>query len=1052
MPKSDFWSLFFDNRRLLVMTVGLIVVAGLSSFFVLPRMEDPVLKQRAAIINTFYPGASPERVEALVTEKLEEELQEVEEIKEMRSSSRSGIATITIELKDNVQAVDEVWSRVRDKIADAQPQLAAQALDPHFDKLEVTAYASIVAIVWDLPAEPNYAILRRKAEVLEDLLRAIPGTRDIDTYGTPQEEMLVEVRQHELGPLGLSVADISRQLQASDAKVSAGLLRTADDNLVIEVDTELDTLERIRRLPIDYGADGRFVPLGDIAEISKGVVQPRSRLALVDDKPAIALGALVNGQTRIDLWNKDLQEVLDEFTSQLPTGVRLKTLFEQNQYVTNRLTSLLNNLFLGAVAVVGVVWFMMGWRSAVIVGTALPLASLMVLAGMRLMGIPMHQMSITGLIIALGLLIDNAIVMVDEVRTRIAEGSSRRSAVSQSAQHLAVPLLGSTITTALSFAPIALMPGPAGEFVGSIAVSVILAVGSSLLLALTITPTLMAIFDSEVNKRTKRHWWTDGYTNSSLAATYQRVLGWIYCRPVMGITVGLLLPVLGFVSASTLTEQFFPPADRDQFQIQLTMPTQSSLEATRQVAAAIRAHLLNRPEIADVSWFLGESAPPFYYNMLANRAGTPQFAQALVQAEQSEGIRQLIRTIQVELTEAFPQARVLVRQLEQGPPFDAPVEMRLYGPDLDVLRSLGDQVRQVMSQTPEVIHTSASLSEAMPKLAVRVDEEQARLANLSHQEIAQKLEHALEGVTGGSVLEETEELPVRVRIANTKRGSLEEIASLNVGPESQPAEVPLAALGEITLIPEVSVVQHFNSVRMNEVQAYITAGTLPAEVLGNFQGRLAASGFELPAGYHFDIGGEASKRNDAIGNLMSSVSVLGVMMVATLVLSFGSFRMAGLVGAVAVMSVGLSLGTLALFGYPFGFMAIVGTMGLIGVAINDSIVVLAALREDEAASTGDPEAVRAVVVRSTRHVLSTTLTTVAGFLPLILGGGGFWPPLATAISGGVTGSTLLALVFIPSGFVLAMCPHPRQAVDAVAERDERLIRQLPVAELAGSWS
>ena len=1049
-PTSSPWSLLYDNRRLLVMAIGLIVVGGLSSFIVLPRMEDPLLTQRAAIINTLYPGASPERVEALITEKLEDELQEIEEIKELRSSSRSGISTITIELKDNVYAVDEVWSRVRDKIADAEPLLPDQARVPNFDKLEVTAYASIVALQWNLPGEPNYAILRRKAELLEDLLRAIPGTREVDTFGAPQEEILVEIKQHELGPLGLSVGEITRQLRASDAKVSAGLLRTDQGTFVIEVDTEFDSLERIRRLPIASGANGSFVPLGDIADISKGVTQPLSSLALVGSKSAIALGTLVSSQQRVDLWTADLESVLSEFAEQLPAGVELKVLFEQNEYVAVRLATLLKNLLLGAMAVVAVVWFMMGWRSAIAVGSALPLASLMVLSGMRLLGVPLHQMSITGLIIALGLLIDNAIVMVDEVRTRIAGGVSRQQAVARSTKHLAIPLFGSTVTTALSFAPIALMPGPAGEFVGSIAISVILAVASSLILALTVTPAIIAILDKEPSPQSASHWWTSGYSNASLSETYRSALDWIFQRPMVGVLVGVLLPVAGFLSATTLQEQFFPPADRNQFQVQLTMPTQSSLESTRQVAESARKVLLAHPEISEVSWFLGESAPPFYYNMLANRAGTPQYAQALVQSASAEGISELIQDLQEELNGAFPEARILVRQLEQGPPFDAPVEMRLYGPDLEVLREVGDQVRGVLADTPYVIHTTASLSETLPKLAVVIDQEQARLANLDHQDVAERLDFVLEGSVGGSLLESTEELPVRVRVGDSSRGSMEEIGSLDVGPESNAAEVPLSGLAKITLVPELSVIQHFNTTRMNEVQAYITAGTLPAQVLSDFQARLAKSGFEMPRGYRYEIGGEASKRDDAIGNLMSSVSVLVVLMIATLVLSFNSFRMAGLVGAVAVMSAGLSLGSLALFDYPFGFMGIVGTMGLIGVAINDTIVVLAALREDEAARSGDPPAVRQVVFHSTRHVLSTTLTTVAGFIPLILGGGGFWPPLATAISGGVIGATLLALVFIPSAFILVMCPKCIGKKSEIAA--ERQLSQVSHGNLVGAMS
>ena len=263
-------SLFFDNRRLLTLAISLILVAGLSSYYVLPRMEDPVLSQRAAIVNTLLAGASAERVEALVTEKLEEELQEIEEIKEMRSSSRNGISTVTIELKDTIYEVDEVWSRVRDKLDDAKPLLPVAASDPDFELLKVTAYASIVSLVWDLPTEPNYAILRRQAESLEDLLRSIPGTRDVDIYGDPQEEILVEIRQDELASLGLTIADVTRQLQASDAKVSAGLLRTDQGNLVIEVDTELTSLERIRRMPIvastgaeqqwSCGIAGRYCP------------------------------------------------------------------------------------------------------------------------------------------------------------------------------------------------------------------------------------------------------------------------------------------------------------------------------------------------------------------------------------------------------------------------------------------------------------------------------------------------------------------------------------------------------------------------------------------------------------------------------------------------------------------------------------------------------------------------------------------------------------------------------------------------------------------------
>ncbi|TWT99238.1 Nickel and cobalt resistance protein CnrA [Botrimarina colliarenosi] len=1030
--------LLFDNRRLLMLAIALVVVAGMSSLLVLPRMEDPVLTQRAAIINARLPGATPERVEALVVEPLEEELREIPEIKEIRTTARSGVANIVVELRDDVYAASEVWSRVRNKIDDAGPQLPPEASEPEFDLLEVTAYASIVALRWDAPTDVNYAVLRRLAEELDRRLLAVGGTREVDTFGDPAEEITIEIDPARLATLGLSVADVARQLAASDAKIAAGQLRAADGSLVIEVDSELDTVRRIASTPIRIGADddaGRLVSLGAVADVQKGVIDPPTRLALVDGKPAIAVAVLVRGDQRIDVWAAKADKVVKAFGAELPPAVGMKRVFEQSGYVETRLGTLLWNLVAGAAAVMVVVWLMMGWRSAVVVGSALPLASLMVLAGMRWMGIPIHQMSVTGLIIALGLLIDNAIVIVDEVAERMHGGESPGEAVASAVSHLAGPLFGSTLTTCLSFAPIALMPGPAGEFVGAIAVSVMMAVTSSFFLAMTVTPAIAAIFLPQ-EQRGERPWWSSGLRSDRLTAGYSTLLGFLFRHPLLGISLPVAAPVLGFVLAGSLTEQFFPPAERDQLQIQMDLPAGASIDATRRIADDARDLLLQNPRVKAVDWFLGESGPAFYYNMIANRSGVPQYAQAMVQIDSNEDYFGVVREVQQALNEALPAARFLVRQLEQGPPFDAPIEARLFGPDLDELGRLGREVRRVMSQTADIVHTQSDLSETLPKLAVTVDEASARLAGLDNETVARQLDATLEGAVGGSVLEGTESLPVRVRVAGAERSDLNHIAATDLIGRTATGEAtrtPLSAVADLRLTPERSAIPHFNSERMNEVKAFITAGALPSEVQGRFVERLAGSGFTLPPGYRLEYGGEGSKRNDAVGNLMSNVAVLLVLMAATLVLSFGSFRMAAIIGAVAALSVGLALGSLAIAGYPFGFTAIIGTMGLIGVGINDTIVVLAAIRDDAKARTGDAAAIRDVVVRSSRHVIATTLTTIAGFMPLILGGGGFWPPMAITIAGGVGGATLLALVLAPSAYTLLMCPRCEESAENAAE-------------------
>jgi multidrug efflux pump subunit AcrB len=328
----------------------------------------------------------------------------------------------------------------------------------------------------------------------------------------------------------------------------------------------------------------------------------------------------------------------------------------------------------------------------------------------------------------------------------------------------------------------------------------------------------------------------------------------------------------------------------------------------------------------------------------------------------------------------------------------------------------------VLSAVPDVVHTDADLTETLPKLSFEVDEEEVRLAGLDRAAIARQLDTTLEGTVGGSLLEATEELPIRVRVADSGRGDLVQIESLDLLPTNPSANgdrrlIPISALGNVNLVPERAVIARRNGRRVNVVRGYITAGVLPGKVLADYQKRLVNE-FNLPAGYDMEFGGESAERNEAVGNLSASLGVLMVVMVATLVLSFGSFRLAAIIGVVGALSGGLGFGSLWLFGYPFGFMAIIGTMGLIGIAINDSIVVLAAIRDDERAQTGDRDAIRDVVLRSSRHVLATTFTTIAGFIPLIVEGGGFWPPLAITIAGGVVGATLLALVFVPSTYLL----------------------------------
>ena len=1028
---------FLNHPRLTMLVICLILVSGLSSYYLLPRMEDPKLVDRAGFVNTIFPGANPSRVESLVTEKIEDELHEIDEIKELRSSSQEGFSAISVELRDDVYDADKVWSKLRDRLDDVASELPAGAGKPEYDEIDFKAFALLVAITWDTDSEPNYAILKRWAKQLEDDLRNVPGTEKIKTFGEPEEEIQVLVDSQEASALGLSAAEVSRQIRNSDSKISAGQIRGQQSDLLIEVSGEFDSIDRIEQVPIYFGSGGKFVRLGDISETKKSVVTPQINIAIVSGKPSVTLGVFVREGIRIDAWAPKAKAKVQEFAKRLPVGISSEIIFDQNLYVESRLSTLVFNLLLGGSAVFLVILVLMGWRNAIVVSFALPLASLMVLTNMRLQGIPIHQMSITGLIIALGLLIDNAIVVVDEVSSKLRRGLNAMEAVGKSVNHLFLPLLGSTVTTAFAFAPIALMPGPAGEFVGSIAINVMVAIFSSFMLAMTIVPAIAAVLNSRSsNGDAARSWLRDGIYFAGLASLYHRFLKFLFNRPMIGIVIGVLLPVLGFIQARNLEEQFFPPADRDQLHIEVELSPQASVNGTLILANAMRKQLIEKENVLRVDWFIGESAPTFYYNLIADKRRVSQYGQAIVQLDSSENIASVIHELQNELDANFPEARVLVRQLEQGPPFDAPIEVRIFGPDLHKLKQIGTDIRKIMVDTPGVIHTRSELDDVLPKIGLAVIEENARASGLDLTSIAQQVDAWTEGSVGGSVIESTEELPVRVRLRDDQRDSISTLSSVDLVPpvgsvsgsnRDQYKGIPLSALAKLEWTADFGSIPHLAGRRMNEIQVFIPAGVLPSEVLGNFQKRLEESSFELPPGYFVRYGGEAAKRNEAIGNLMANVGVLLVLMIATLVLSFGSFRMAGMIGAVGALSVGLGMGSLWLYGYPFGFMAIVGTMGLIGVAINDSIVVLAAIQGNEAARDGDLDAMREAVGSSTRHIISTSLTTMAGFAPLILGGGGFWPPLAIAIAGGVGGATILALIFVPSAYILLKCRGSAQA-------------------------
>jgi len=1031
-------NIYYTNSRLLILTIAVVLVAGLSAYKVLPRQEDPSLTKRALLITTVFPGADATQVESLVTQKIEEVLEEIEEIEQIISSSRKGISVISVEISDSISSdrVSRAFSTIRNRVSDAKAVLPEQAGSPLINETdtEVDAYTLIAALVWMEPltevtqlSDPEisgipFSVLGRHAENLSSILRAKSGTKQVVMFGTPEEEIVAEVDPNQLALLGLTADTLARLVAQSDSKLTGGQLRGIRSDLVLEVEGAFDTVQRVESTPILTGENGQILYLRDLAEVKKMIADPPSEISLIGGHPAVALGIRMEPGQRIDRWASEVRHTLTEYSRQLPRGISVEIIFDQSRYVEERIESLEANLLIGMFLVILVIVFTMGWRSALLVGSALPLVSLTVLWLLQIISIPLHQMSIVGLVIALGLLIDNTIVVVDEVTRELEEGLKIKDAVANTVRQLSVPLVTSTLTTVLAFMPIVLTPGGIGEFIGPIAISVILSVVTSLLVSLTVIAALAGRIGRPSQRSGLQGTLWNGFRSARLSAYFASALDWLFRKPVRGIALSTMLPLLGFLTFSQLEEQFFPPSDRDQFQVQLRLPEQAPISQTLRTALEARELMLQHPQVTEVHWFTGSNAPKFYYNMLSGDDGSPYFSQGLVQLKSKRDYFETINEIQMLLDQNLPKAQMIVRQLEQGPPFDAPVELYLYGPDLDQLRLLGEEFRRQLAMLPDVIHTRIKLIDGQPKLLLDVEEEELRLAGLDRVQVASQLQGILDGRFAGSVLEEIEELPVRIRIGSESRQLLHQISSIDlvgVHEEEQPAFIPLEVIGGLNVVPDLASIPHRNGIRSNTIQGFLTAGTLPSNVQGQLRDRIES--VDLPSGYWVEVGGEAKERNAAVNQLLASAGVLVTVMIGAVVLSFNSFRLAGIIFCVGILALGSGLSALWVLQYPFGFVAIIGLMGLVGIAINDSIVVLSSL------ATNNPESVSetiAVVLRASRHVVSTTLTTIAGFLPLILAGGGLWPPLVVAISGGIVGGTLLALVFVPAAYRCLTAPKP----------------------------
>jgi len=1008
--------ILFNQPRILILILIFIFLAGMFSLSTLPRQENPELAQRWSIVQSTYPGASPTRIETQILEPLETKLREVYELDEIISFASQGFSTTVLAIKDEVSPslIEQVWSEVQDKMDQASFLLPSD-VKPQLIRSSGPPFTLLYSLTWNGEGEIPLILLSRIAEDLRQTLSYVSGSDRSGTYGAADEEVLVEIDNAKLSALGLSFQEVVQVLSGLDAKKPIGETSQNGKEFLIKSKDNLTNISQVANLPIKVLNDFEIIRLGDIASLSKNPRDPPEELSLFNGERSVLVNISGAFSQRVDLYVEEIEQVVDEFRDQLPPEISLQKIYDESYYFKEKFNTLYTSILFAILIVIAISYFLLGLKSALIVGSVIPLTIFLVLFGCTLLGLPLHQTSMTGIIIALGLLIDNAIIVVEDFKYRRRLGHSREQASYETFKHLWIPLAAATATTALSFFPIAAGQGPSAEFVGGMAKTVILSITSSLFLALYVVPLLLNYLD-QIKFFEKEISGGNGYSNEKLVQRYRAILTWSYEVPRRGLIIAMILPAIGFISFPFLKADFFPEFDRNMFKVLVELPKNSNVKSTEKVVLELRDSIAKSGIVKDDFWFVGRRLPRILYNVIGGDTalGSNNLAQGVYISTSYKEMMEVLPKLAKRLNAENPELKIIVDKFDSGPPVDAAVEYSIDGPDLNILRALGKKLELIVREAPGVFLTKSELAGGAASLEFAFSESDLALGSISGDYFINELSIASEGRVIGTMLDGNKELPIKLR--GSSNNSIESTKFLSV--PSQEGFDYSSNYGEFKVTNQANFVSRDAGKRQNQVSAWIWPDLLPSQTEKYLADKLKNFEAELPPGYIFEVGGEAEARGQSQSNIFSSAILFFVLIVVALVAALNSFRQAGLILSVAFWCTGLAFLGLTIGQANFGFIGLVGAIGLAGLSINDSIVVLSHIKEANANSSITKEDLVEVIIRSTRHVITTSATTIGGFLPLLITSI-FFQPLAWAMAGGVIGSAVIALFYIPSCYAIS---------------------------------
>ena len=1006
-----------EKPRILFLTLAFILLSGISSGLSVPIQENPELAERWGGVRIFLPGASPERIETEIVNDLEIKLREVEEILELESIITQGFSTIVVELNQSVppMLIEETWSKVQDKLNQI---LIPQGAEIFLDRSSGPPITVQYAVTWNGDGEAPLIMMSRLANQLKRKLSSIGSSHQTAVFGETDEEILIELDSSKLSSLGLSFQDISKAIQSLDAKKPIGVSSNNNSELLYRLKDNIQSIQKISEIPIKIINESEIIQLDDVAVISKTPVSPIEDIFLFNGKVVVSVAGTGSFSQRVHDYVERATIVVDEMRETLPSEISIDLIYDESAYTTKKFNELVKSFSLAIFFVLSISLFFLGIRSAIIVTLILPFSICLVMVGCRFIGLPLHMTSITGIIIALGLLIDNGIIVVEDYKNRRASGLNINDSISQGLKNLSAPLAAATATTVFSFLPIVTGEGSSIEFVGGMAMTVIMSITSSLVLALLMVPVLMNYMekipyfkDADISK--------EGYRNEKILNKYRAFLNWAFLVPRRAIMLSLSLPILGFLLFNTLPKDFFPAQDRDMFRVNIELPSNASALTTMNRVIEIREDILKSGLISvekDYS-FIGRMMPRVLMNVVGGeeKQGTNNIAQSVYFAtdyyEMIENLPELSR----RLVKNNPDIIVLVDSFSSGPPVFSDVSYVIFGDDPGLLKSLGEELELIINNSPDINVTKSATSDSITNVEFELNSSNISLSGQNANYLVNEMFTANNGLIVGTMLDSNKEIPVRLKGLSNKNNLTGNTGFITI--PSQDGFEYFDSFGKSTLTNKSSTITRLDGQRTNDVEGWIWTGTLPSATEEAIKKDVADFESRLPIGYSLKQLGEAESRGQSQASLYSSAFMYFILIIVGLVLALNSFRETGLILSVAFLSIGLSFLGLFIGQQNYGFIGTISAIGLIGLSINDSIIVLAHIKEEAKEKLITKAELIEVVIRSTRHIITTSLTTLGGFLPLIFASV-FFKPLAWAMSIGVLGATITALMYIPAMFII----------------------------------